>query len=54
MITAADRPRQGLKLLAPLQDEHLSDAQKQKRARLMQLAAARKQEIEFEEPTEDW
>lgn len=54
MITAADRPRQGLKLLAPLQDEHLSDAQKQKRAKLMQLAAARKQEIEFEEPTEDW
>jgi hypothetical protein len=54
MIAQAERPRQGIKLLAPLGKLSLNYHQKQQREKLLALAEAKKAEIEIEEPTEDW
>jgi membrane associated rhomboid family serine protease len=54
MITQAERPRQGIKLLAPLATLSLNYNQKLQRDKLLVLAEEKKREIEIEEPTEDW
>ena len=54
MISQADRPRQGIKLLAPLATLSLNYNQKLQRDKLLVMAEEKKAEVEIEEPTEDW
>ncbi len=54
MIRQAGRPRQGLLLLAKVDPDHLSETQRIARDKLIALAESAKQEVEIEDPCEDW
>ena len=54
MIREAERPRQGLHLLDKLDADHLGESQRVARDELVMLAERGKQQVEIEEPCEDW